>query len=232
MLSVSTRSMRHATMACIVVIFHATMIAYFHVLVFNMSNFLTKKTTASILLSLFWVVFMWGFWTRGVFALGVNFAVYLVALILFFVAILKSEQRYQNRDLGWIIPMFMLAMSFAIYENPFFKIFCLLVIPPTFALFYNFAWLDDKWNARWNIGFLGKMLEKILSALVYIKEAIISFFNIIPTTSSSIVKRVLVGLVILIIALFIIIPLLSSADAVFGSKLGAIVDLIKNIVSA
>ena len=210
------------------------MIAYFRVIVFNMLNFSNKKPLLSIVLSAFWVSFVWGFWTRGTYALGINFAVYLIALILFFVSILKNEGRYQARDLGWIIPLLMLATSFALYENPFFKVFCLIIIPLAFAVFYNFAWIDDKWRARWDFGFLNRITERAFSAFAYIIQSVRllgGFINIGRGERGNMAKRIGIGMIILFLALIIIIPLLSSADAEFATKLGSAYDLIKNILS-
>src|SRR3989344_9114080 len=106
------------------------------------NNQLASKRVIGIsyLLSLFFVVFVWGFWTRDVYALGINFSILLISGTLFFVSRLKGNNKYSSSDLAWITPLLLLSLSFFLYENPFFKPFALLTFIASFVVFYNYAW--------------------------------------------------------------------------------------------
>lgn len=121
-------------------------------------------------LALFWVVFIWGFWQNGVFALGLNaFVFFSGALFLFFWTGYK-RQYYGKRDLAWIIPLFLIAFSFLLYDNPFLKVFSLLVLPAFGALFINFGNLAAKARRHWDINFVLQLISRILSFLARINE--------------------------------------------------------------
>lgn len=192
------------------------------------------KLFASVLLSVFWVVFLWGFWEKGHAALGVNAFVYLGLLVLFFVAILHREGRYRTNDITWIVPLLLLALSFALFENSFFKVFALVVFPASLALFYVYAWVGDKAERNWNFSFFGAIIERVFSFFSYLGSAFRLLFGFLAFKdggSKKLALRIIVGLLILLVALFVILPLLSSADAVFGEKIGAFYDAIMDFLS-
>src|SRR3989344_5654367 len=76
------------------------------------------EVITSFVLSLFFIIFLWGVWSREVFALGINLTLYLAGVTLFFVYRLKKDKKYVASDLTWIIPLLLLSISFALYENP------------------------------------------------------------------------------------------------------------------
>lgn len=198
---------------------------------------ITTKTEAriSLFLSFFFVIFLWGFWFDGVHALGINFAVYLIAIILLFLSKLRKNTKYSKSDLGWIVPLFLLSLSFAIYENPFFKTFTLFVFPIVLSLFYVYAWVDKKKEIDWDWFFISKIVGYIFSFLEFIGTSTQSLVKAVydkEKTKKGIIKRVLVGLIILAFLLLFIVPLLSSADPVFALKLKPIYDTVINFLSS
>ncbi len=193
------------------------------------------KIWASFGLSLFWVLFCWGFWTRFVGALGVNAFVYTLALTLFFLWLLYKEGRYQRHDLSWIIPLLLISLSFALYNNPFFKVFTLLVFPLVLAIFYNYAFITNKLQSFWNMIMIGRIVERMFSPLVYVGSAISSLFGAITwrgANKGAMVRRIALGGGILLVALLVILPLLSSADADFAAKLGGLSEFLRDIFSS
>ncbi len=194
-----------------------------------------NKTLWSVLLSTFCVVFLWGFWSEGPFALGINAFVYLVGLIFFFLSILRREKRYHTSDLAWIIPLLLIALNFALYENPFFKIFSLLVFPVVLAFFYNYAFVEEKAQKIWNLAFIFSIVKRVFSAIPVVGPAVLSLvavFSFKREGPAWTFERVLIGVSILIVALIIILPLLSSADAAFAQKLGVFSNFIQDIFSS
>jgi len=188
----------------------------------------------SLLLSFFFIIFLWGIWTREIFAFGINFALYLTSLTLFFVSRLRKNKKYSRSDLGWIIPLLLLSLSFALYENPFFKVFSLLVFPVILSLFYTYAWVDKKNDVDWDTLFILKIVKHVVSFFVFLKGSVLLLLNTIynkEKTEAGMMKRILIGIVFLLISLLIIIPLLSSADTTFAAKLKPFYDFIIDILS-
>ncbi len=189
----------------------------------------------SLLLSLFFIIFLWSFWSKDVFALGINFALYLASVTLFFVSRLRKNLKYSTSDLAWIIPLLLLSLSFALYENPFFKACCLLAFPIVLSLFYSYAWVDKKKEIDWDGLFIAKIIKHVFSFFTFLITSARLSFNAIydkEKTKRGMVKRILIGLALLLFSLLIIVPFLSSADPLFAQKLKPFYDAIIDILSA
>lgn len=201
---------------------------------FRSDKNLNIKMFASLALALFWIFFIWGFWSRGVFALGLNVFLFLGAVLFLFVWLMREKKCYQKKDLLWIIPLAMICLSFFIYENPFIKSVSLLAYPALFAVFINYGFLKNKEDRYWDIVFSIQIVNRILSFLGKIKEALNHFFKIISpkNKNSKIIGKIFFGVLLLIvISVFFVIPLLSSADPVFADKFAVIIDWVKEIIS-
>jgi len=200
---------------------------------------LTKKIVIELFLcsaiSLFWVIFVWNFWSEGIYALGFNAFVFLLLFMILFIWMLYRKEKFVIRDLIWLLPIFLIALSFGIYDNPFLKIVSIIIFPVLFAVFYNQAYLDDKSKRHWNFHFLLKILGRIFTFLGRIGQSIILYLElIIPAgeVKRRIIAKIIVGIILfLIIALTVFVPLLSSADSVFADKMQVIYDWIKEVFS-
>ena len=193
------------------------------------------EVITSFVLSLFFIIFLWGVWSREVFALGINLTLYLAGVTLFFVYRLKKDKKYVASDLTWIIPLLLLSISFALYENPFFKPFTMLAFPVLLALFYSYAWIERKNEIDWDAFFIIKIVKHVLSFLTFLLTSVKLLFYTVynkEKTKNGMLKRVLIGITLLLVALFIIVPLLSSADPVFALKLKPFYDAVTKILSA
>jgi len=186
-------------------------------------------------LALFWVLFLWNFWSKGPYALGMNAFLFLSVFFGIFMWILWKENKYESYDLLWIVPFGFMIGSFAIYDNPFLKLANMVVMPVLFALFYNHAFLADKKKSYWNYEFIIKMVGRILSVFGQISDSAKIYLTfIIPAnkTNKHVIVRMGAGILIfLIAALVIFIPLLSSADAVFSQKVQVITEWLQSIFS-
>ncbi|OHA35043.1 MAG: hypothetical protein A2928_04050 [Candidatus Taylorbacteria bacterium RIFCSPLOWO2_01_FULL_45_15b] len=199
----------------------------------NTSIATKREIVTSFILAIFVVTFMWGFWEKGPYALGVNFTLFLGALILFFVSKLRTNSTYSKSDLAWIIPLLLMALSPALYENPFFKPFIIPGFTAVLAFFFAYSWMDKKNEIDWNVFFLVKIIGRLLSFFVYLKMLLLSFLASVFYKSESrygMLKRIVGGVVLLLIALLIIVPILSSADPLFAEKLKPIYDFVANIL--
>lgn len=194
-----------------------------------------KTLIFSAALAAFWVIFFWNFWDRGVYALGFNAAIFDFLLLSLFIWTLRKKNCYTKQDLKWLVPIILIALSYAIYDNPFLKLVGLLVLPILFAVFYNQAFLPDKKTKLWNFEFIFKIINRFFSFLLTIGQSATSYLNlIIPAdkTKKGVVARVFGGVILfLIIALTIFIPLLSSADVLFAGKVQIIYNWFLNIIS-
>ncbi|MFH1427067.1 MAG: DUF4153 domain-containing protein [Patescibacteria group bacterium] len=188
-----------------------------------------------ISLSLFWVIFIWGIWNKGVYALGINAFVFWFFTLLLFIWVLYYKKYYQSRDLYWITPLFLIAFSFLIYENPFIKVINLFIYPILIALFIIFGFMKEKQKKHWDLNFILHVISRIFSIIVKIGSAFNLYFDLLTPKnkrSKGIIIKIILGVVLfLIIALIFIIPLLSSADTVFAEKVDIIYNWIKETIS-
>ncbi len=186
-------------------------------------------------LALFGVIFIWGFWERDIFALGLNAFIFLFFTLLLFLRVGYKQKYYDKRDLVWIIPLFLIAFSFLIYDNPFSKVFGLLVLSAFSALFINYGFLTDKAKRHWDINFVSHFLSRILSFLAKLNEAVNSYITLfLPKGGKrgTVITKIVLGLILfLLIAVTIIIPLLSSADSLFAARIDFIYTWLKDILS-
>lgn len=196
---------------------------------------LTAKLIFCAGLALFWVVFLWHFWERGIFALGINAAAFLGLLLWLFVWVLWEKGYYTKSDLTWIVPIALIAASYALYDNPFLKITNFLVLPIGLAVFYNQAYLRDKMTTLWDRAFMTRIIGRLFSFFATLPAACIGYLHlIIPagTTKNQVIIRIVIGVVLfLIVALTVVVPLLSSADAVFAAKVQYLYEQLQKIIS-
>jgi len=186
-------------------------------------------------LSAFWVIFLWNFWNRGIYALGLNAWIFSSLTILLFVGVLRWKNNFFRRDLIWIIPFVLISLSFALYDNPFLKITSILVFIGLFPVFYNYSFLSEKEKRYWNFDFFIRILKRVFSFLTQIGRSLILYLElIIPANKSkrNIIAKSIAGVILfLIIALTVFIPLLSSADTVFAGKIQVIYNFVKEFFS-
>ena len=84
---------------------------------------------ASIALAVFAVLFLWGFWSKGTAALGINYFAFLLAYTLLLVKALKDQRRWSTKSLVWLVPILLIALSYLLYENVFVQWVNFLVLP-------------------------------------------------------------------------------------------------------
>lgn len=187
----------------------------------------------SVGISLYWVVFIWGFWQKGIFALGINAAVFLFLVLGLFNTIYPQQNLFQRKNASWLIPLFLILLSFLIYENPFIKLFNLLVYPVLFITFYNYAQMENR--VKWDFNFFLALVERVFQFFRHIGSAASLYGKaVFPAEKGkkAIIKKIIIGLLLfLVIAVTVIIPLLSSADKIFAQRIDFIYTWLKEIIS-
>jgi len=192
------------------------------------------KLLWSIGLSLFWVVFLWGFFERDVYALGANAFVFLAATMTLFLWAMLREGVPLKKNLFWIVPIFMIALGYLLYDNPFLKVVSVPVLAATFILFYNDAFMTAHGRARWDAKTVEALVWRSLSVVTHVRKAgeLVGRLASRARRESSTAKRVATGIVLfLLIAAIVVIPLLSSADAQFAATMGFVNEWIKKLFS-
>ena len=159
------------------------------------------KLAGSLLSSLLWVVFVWGFWDKGLFALGINLAVYFALLAGLFVWELRRHHINIKKQLYWMVPIGMIIASFALYDNPFLKGFSLLVLPVLFTVFYNVSFLKDGEHVFWSGGFVAKLVERCAGFFGMLGQSIRTHLRLVAFSSKrgGKVQRVVFGLLLFLL---------------------------------
>ncbi|MBN1585378.1 DUF4173 domain-containing protein [Candidatus Uhrbacteria bacterium] len=200
----------------------------------NDDRSLRIKLLWSLGTAIFWVIFLWGFWEDGVYALGLNTFVYLAAVIGLFLWSMRRRGLSLKANLFWIVPIGLIVVSFLVYDNPFLKAASIVVLPVLFAMFYNLGFLRGKEGHHWDSGLVGSLIRRSLSVLGHVVRSVSAHFRFLSAfrDGNGLVRRIVIGTVMLmVIALTVVIPLLSSADAVFAERMGGIVEWFRNLIS-
>ncbi|MFH0856833.1 MAG: DUF4173 domain-containing protein [bacterium] len=184
-------------------------------------------------ISLFFVIFLWGFGENDIFALGFNLAVFLLFLLIYLG--FNNEKFLNKKNLLWSIPIIFISISFAVFENPFIKAVNILVWPIMVLIFYNYSQLEDSKNKFLNLDFFVSLIKRIFQFLGKVGTAIETYTHILTDSENkkrALIKRIIAGIILfLLIAFIVIIPLLSSADKIFAQKIDFIYVWVKNLVS-
>ena len=116
----------------------------------------------SAALSLFWVIFLWGWWDKDLYALGINASLFLIALLFAAVRLgLGEKSFFAKKNLAWIIPFCLIALSYALYDNPFIKMFNMLAIPAFTLIFLTYSSHPARLALRWSAQFAIQMRRSI-----------------------------------------------------------------------
>jgi len=183
-------------------------------------------------LSLYWVIFLWRFWEKDVYALGLNACIFFLGLLTMFILPLYYEKKIVKKDLYWIIPLFLIPFSYLFYSNPFIKAINIFIYPMLGFLFINYGYLHDKEKRYWGINFISNFISRFFSFFGKIINAINYYIKMLSPRKQGTTLKVIIGIILLLlIALTIIFPLLSSADPVFGNKLAVVYDFINKYIA-
>lgn len=189
----------------------------------------------SLLSALYFVNFLWNFFDLGPFALGINMTVLLSLGYLLFAKAYAGKQLFTRANLPWLITFGLMALSFSLYDNPFLKIFSILVIPATFLVFYNYAQLEYRERRQWDLAFFSSLFVRAFGFLPKVSQAIGLYSDVVfprERQGLAVVKKVLLGVLLLaVIALLVVIPLLSAADPLFAAKMKEIYQSFNGLIS-
>ncbi len=190
----------------------------------------------SLLLSLFWVLFLWGAWQSPARAHGLNATIFSFGVLGLFTYWRGCKVFLSKKNLKWLIPIGLLCLSFALFESPFLKGVTLFVLPVIFGLFYNDLVHFESKKPFLSLANAFELFIRLPLSITCVNKAfasVKSFFDFRKIKSSKhVLHRILVGSLILIaLASFLVIPLLSDVDAAFADRMGFVFEWIQDLFS-
>ncbi|MFT7184570.1 MAG: hypothetical protein ACI9QC_000914 [Oceanicoccus sp.] len=186
------------------------------------SAWFSSDTLAALALAFFMVLTHWGFWDKGVMALGWNASVFWIGL-LGYLFHKSPSPKLKKRSAIWI-PLLLMALSFGLYENPWLKFISLAVLPLSTGVFYLYGQMESGKKRWWGLDFLSQLGHHLLKPTMKVEKSVTQLTQeIFRFKSNKRAKSILIGLgILLILLLVVVLPLLGSADAVFNSYLNTI----------
>lgn len=161
--------------------------------------------------------------------LGISVILFIIPLLIFLIYVFKDKDLIKNKwGLLIAIPILLLSMTYFIFDNMFFRILNLLVIPALFIIMYIMVVNPSDKIAiivRDFISLIFRPLGYVGTLCDQIEESISSKLKM-----SENMKKVIKVLVIVIPISFVIIFLLSSADMIFNNIFSSIFDSLRNIL--
>lgn len=189
-----------------------------------MSNKLNKfQIFLSVLISLFFVIFIWWFFSKWIFALWFNVTVFWLLLFWLLLSWIKEKQYFCIKNFYWIIPLLFIILSFSIYENVFIKFINVFILPFLFIFFSFLSISKIDWSKSWNILLIIKGILGIEISPKKVSWEVLDVFDY-WIDNKIILKKVWKWLLIFAILNLFIVSLLSKADSNFSSKVSVILD--------
>ncbi len=192
----------------------------------------------SVLLStvVFSILAVWSHWnlfSNGVSALGFNFTLFWLgfALIIYF-----TDSSYCIRqDWVWLCPIFLIGLSYGLYENPWLKLISLILLPVVSSIFCAYSHLCNRGALVWNRRLLSVIGSRVISPFGATGKACVALGKtgrmLSSGTGRGLFVRVLTGVLILIPLSFLVVFLLASADEQFAGYVAQGLDALLDAVS-
>lgn len=161
-------------------------------------------------------------------AFGLNVILFIIPILIFLVILLKQNKKVKNKwGFLFIIPIILLSISYAIYDNDFTRVLNLLVIPALIIMMYIYT-----------MNPIYKLKDFIKHGVYLVFEplnCIGKFYNLVgmqlnkvfklSDTSKKRIKSFLIVIPIVIVVLL----LLSSADMIFHNMFSNVFKVFDNI---
>lgn len=174
-------------------------------------------TLTSIGLGLWWVLTHWGFWEKGLYAIGWNTTVFWFVLVG---ALIALSQKPLKNNWHWLLPIGLISASFALWENPWLKMFSFLLLPILMGFFFGYSQLKANEKKYLDSESLEYLIERMFSWINQVgagsKVLTDSGTDKLNQTTKQNLKQAGLGALILLGLSIVIIPLLASVDAKFS----------------
>ena len=158
--------------------------------------------------------------------LGLNVILFNIPLLLFMLYIfIKNKIIKNNKGLLFTIPIVLLSASYLVYDNIFFKIFNIIIIPLLFMLMYLYTIKESSTMKNLFTNII-KLIFLPFSHIGKLFKAIsLKIDNVFK--KSNISKSKILSVLIVIPVIIIILALLSSADMIFNNIFNNFFDILK-----
>lgn len=169
---------------------------------------------AIFIIALIAVLTHWNVWENGVFSMGWNTSITWLALG---VMLIRSNNALDLcKDWLWLVPLSLIALSFGLYENPWLKTICFVVMPIGVGIFFSFGHLNQKHEQMWGTRVVAKLVSNMFDVVSSVVPSLRllrdTFFCEFDDSNLSVIKRIVRALLILLPLMFVVLLLLSSAD--------------------
>lgn len=195
-----------------------------------------KAVWTSLILALYLVAFVWNFWDKGVVALGLNFSAVLSGVLYLLYLAYPERKMLERRNLWWLLPVFAIAASFGIYDNPFIKAVNLLAFPAAILVFYNQSQIRDAAERIWGFRLILDLAARMIAIFGSVGDSIQAYVGMIrfkDPGSETRTRKIVIGIALfLALALLVVVPLLSSADQEFNRYFSVFYDWLGRFISA
>lgn len=190
---------------------------------------LSAKTTAALALAFFWVLTHWGYWDKGVLALGWNASVFWLGLLV--VLFMQSKERNFRKMSSWLIPLILMSSSFALFENPWLKSISMWVLPLSIVIFYVYGQMEVTKKTWWGSMFAWKILDHFFAIFTHVQKSVSQIITeslfLRKDEHKQRFKSIVIGLGLLtLLLLVVVLPLLKSADTEFAGFMGVLFDVV------
>jgi hypothetical protein len=164
---------------------------------------------------------------------GISYTVFILVFYTFFFYHFRKRSFRNKQISGFLfITIWLLALSFAVYSNPFFEMLNQFFIP--FLVFVHTIMLTSSTFVLWYTESLLSLLVKKIAQMLHCSRVYASISRRqlqrkVDITTYQTGKKVAIGVLLSMPLLFIIISLLSAADAKFAELLLVIPELFLNL---
>ena len=178
------------------------------------------------------VLSQWGFWDKGVFSVGFNTT--FVGAIFWCLLLKSSDYKKIKSDWVWYLPLWLILLSFAIFENPWLKLISIMLLPIVTGYIYSYRQIRSCDSVFWEKELASKLVRRTFSPLKYLGDAKSSVWICLKPESNKKygdkVRKVLIGLLLLIPLASVALVLLTSADSNFEEFVTQVLSaLLKNL---
>ncbi|MBI5793600.1 DUF4173 domain-containing protein [Candidatus Uhrbacteria bacterium] len=202
---------------------------------FSMPTHLTKHATVygALLISLYAVLTLWGIWSKEIHALGWNVTFFMACITALYMYS-HERRRITKQELVWFIPLLLIALSYALYENPYIKSVNMIVMPVLFVLCWIITSTPRHHALVWNLLWVRRLAERAVGFVTQLEKAVSMIVQaVLPggKERSDLAKRIALGVGIFLAAAFILfIPLLSGADSTFQKMMDDFYRIIADVI--
>src|SRR3989339_930443 len=124
-----------------------------------------KRLIFALLTSLFWIIFLWNFWEKGIYALGFNLAIWLLLVLIFLAKCSGEKAIFQRKNFFLLSPLLLIILSYATYDNIFIKVISIPIFPIILTISLNYLFIVKRKEKFWSLGFFTRLLGRIFAPL-------------------------------------------------------------------